>query len=327
MPLVYRGAGVAIVDGVRAETPEHYYVVCDQCGVEGPSAATSGEARRPYHTPVAYPEALLCESCWQMDVGQEDWLIRYSDEELGSEAMLRELQNLQRDSNVCGVIPVPRDGSSNLWIIQFNTGARAPADEELARRVSARRTRHLRESPMTATETTLVEMLLERYTADEMDLQPGSVLRGLISNTAAVINQLQSRTVEEAREQIVEGLVTEGLDGVPAAALEAMARQALEAQNQSRAAIIREHLNSDREQTLRGLAGTMLSYTDIARSLVPVEPLPQGAMPIYDRDPPEVAAMVAGHVASVEPERVRGKVSVLPPVRTRWQRLLEDDLD
>jgi hypothetical protein len=293
-----------------------------------------------------------------MDVGQEDWLIRYSGMELGSDAMRQELRDLNLDANVCGVVPEVRmdPGSPTLWTVKFNTGARAPADEELARRVSARRTRHLREEAMSATETALVEILQERYT--DMDLSPGSVLRALISSTAIVINQLQSHSVEQARNQIVDQLTTNGLDGVPGRALDAMAQQAMEAQQGSREAIIREYIstNQGRQRLAAAMAQPIRDRVGwAARAAIPVQQLPEGALPIYDRDP-EVGRMVAVHadhddsaqlIADALPSALpsedlvanAGKhwvgspanpdatvEVVAAPVRTRWQRLLDDDL-
>jgi len=303
-------------------------------------AATSGESRAGFHTPVAHPEALLCGGCWEMDLGQEDWLIRYSSITDRIDHMYRDVRLLRGDTNVSGVDPVRTyDDTRFLWVVRFNTGARAPADEELAGRVAARRTWHLREDPLTATETSLVNLLRERYT--DMDLSPGSVLRGLISNTAAVINQLQSQSIDQARNQIVDGLTRDGFIGVPGQAVDAMAAQAMEAQQRSREALIRDFLDTPGGRAR--LAASMVQpirdsihYTQLARESFPIQQLPPGALPLYDRDP-GVAQMVADPLGvpsdslvsnvgkhwctPANPEAtVVGKV-----VRTRWQRLLDDE--
>lgn len=68
---------------------------------------------------------------------------------------------------------------------------------------------------------------------------------------------------------------------------------------------MKEHCKSHPEQELviikfcpccheefRGKWGGRVSMSSIARELIPIEPLPQGALPIYDRDIDVVGALI-----------------------------------
>ena len=307
-----------------------------------------------YHTPVHTPQLLLCESCWLLDVGQEDWLIQYTEMELGSDAMRQELRELNEDANVCGVVPQPTTPSRTtrlgppsppLWAVQFNTGAREPAYQQLAERVRARRTRHLREDPVSATEEALIDLWREQHT--ELDLSPGSVLRSLVIHTAAVINQLQSQNLEQARQQITDRLTTDGFVGVAGTTVDAMAQHALEAQAQSREALVREAINSEegRVRLARAMIQPIrdrLAFEREVRHQTPVAQLGGSYLPDSVRLPdPEVSQQIADMLGTVVPSASLisnvGKqwvTSANPDVevnveqrvvRTRWQRLLDED--
>lgn len=250
-----------------------------------------------------------------MDVGQEDWLLRYDDPVDG----MHDEISLRADANVSSV-ELLRGPLQPLYIVKFNTGARAPADEELATRVRARRTRHYRQP--TDTEAALIDELRGRYPAGELDLESGSVLRGLISNTAVIINQLQSASVEQAREQIIGRLDVGDVDGVPNDALNTLAEQAMAAQNQGRQDLIREYIDFDSAEGRTNLARTMIApmrdrlLRERHARLMPIQQIPPGALPVYDRGTnvgKQWATTPANPEATVE---VRG--------RTRWERLLDD---
>jgi hypothetical protein len=131
-------------------------------------------------------------------------------------------------------------------------------------------------------------MLQEQYHG-ELDVSPGSILRDLISSTAVVINQLQSQSVEQAREQIRQRLPA-GVEGVPEYALTAMAEEAVQAQEQSRDAIIRDYLNSGLNHNS---VADLVSHVGKQWVTTPADP-------------------------KAKVEQSVGKV------RTRWERLLDD---
>lgn len=146
---------------------------------------------------------------------------------------------------------------------------------------------------------TLINELSHQLGSEDLDLRPGSMLRTLVEASALAMGDLHSlhSFTEDRANQIVHGEI---LARVPEANLnpgsrlrevaDGVVQSALRERNSVISSIVGSYVNDQegRARLARAMVAPIqqrLNYGRLARSVFPVSPLPQGAMPIYDRSP------------------------------------------
>ena len=271
-----------------------YHLICDQCSLQSPSVAVD-ETVVGFEQPPDTVGIFLCESCARMDVGQEDWLLRFPSSSLTNvdqRINLRaQIETLRADPNVRQVHRVAPRGVDVLYVMQLVQLARQPHDEELIRWAEDHRTyRYDQREP-----TPLVERLIagfrdaqQQENGVEMDFRPGSNLR-LIVETVAMVIESGLTSLERTGEDVFTHLTTQ-LGHAPGPNLigliEGLVGRAYEdhrprTTQEIREAVIRAYPTLQRRHDPASM-GSMINpirqridYTSVARGAFMVDQLPE----------------------------------------------------
>lgn len=283
----------------RVQDGDGYRLVCDQCALQSPPVVGDG-IPWGFEQPPDTVGIFLCESCARMDVGQEDWLLRFprhSLTDLDQRINLRaQIAALREDPNVRQVERFRPSAEDTYYVVSFVRLARAPHNEELAHEIEVHRTHRYDQRELSSLVQRLIARLQEAQQQEggpELDFRPGSGGRTIVEVVARVIESGLT-SLERTREDIYQHLTAQ-LGQPPGDNLVSLVERVVESAYEEnrprttqeiREAVIRAFPQLARRTFDPTAMGSMinplrqrLDYQSMGRRVFVVDQLPEGAIP------------------------------------------------